>query len=269
MANIEQALLKIMQAPPQGRCACRKPHLAGDFELRFRGNSSARILVVDYDRYASTGGGHAHKGLAGSRSKKPDFFTDPIVAKLGSEWMNLRINDFFDENKIATLSIIGCCVHDDPSSGGSHGTCFEELYVEIKRNLPNLMLTIPIGGRSIRHVLKQYPSVSSGMNVTTIVESFEDFLPGYFPMIHPYGRSASMHMTDAIQNRVLPALRDEVGKALQAQPKAKAPNFEPRQQNLKLPINRARHGQNESQIQKTSLIGFLKRLFCKIFCRNR
>lgn len=212
--QIEQLLREVMKTPPKGYCACGKPHLASNFKLRFCGTSSAKVLIVDYDRKASTKGAGIHHGSGGTGFRRADFFSNTILKTLSRQWLDIDLDVFYDESKIAILSIDGCCMKSASQIKKVDTTCFEELHSVIIDNLSNLNITIPIGGKSIRHTLRRHPSMTSQMGVTRAAESFEAFLPEYFPMIHPYGVSSSNFMTPAIRDKSIPALREKVHEIL-------------------------------------------------------
>lgn len=203
--------------------------------MRFHGNPSATVLVVDYNRPASIKGSTDE-----SNAGNPEFFDEKTGCMLGYRWLGLKPNVFNDPNKVAVLSISECCTTNDQGrKTNGKETCYEELHKEIKRNLPNLKLIIPIGEIAIRNVLKKKATVNDKMNATEIVEAHKCFQLEYFPMIHPWERSVENFKNKFKDfQSICSALRDAVSNALQ------------------------------TQSQRTTLFGALRQFFCRIFCKN-
>ncbi|ACV29206.1 Uracil DNA glycosylase superfamily [Anaerococcus prevotii] len=87
----------------------------------------------------------------------------------------------------------------------------KEYHPYLLENLKNIELTILIGAYSQKFYLKD----NFKKNLTETVKSFEDYLPKYFPLVHPSPlNNRWMAKNPFFEKEVLPDLRNLVGEIL-------------------------------------------------------
>ena len=87
----------------------------------------------------------------------------------------------------------------------------QEYHGPILNELNNIELTILIGKYSMDYYLKG----KTKKNLTETVRSFDEYLPEYFPIVHPSPRNQIWTKKNPwYQEKVLPDLKEEVSKVL-------------------------------------------------------
>ena len=87
----------------------------------------------------------------------------------------------------------------------------EDYHPEILRIMPDVRLTILIGAYSIRYYLKD----RAGKNLTETVRSFAQYLPEYFPIVHPSPLNFRWQAKNPwFEEQVVPELQKRVAEIL-------------------------------------------------------
>ena len=107
-------------------------------------------------------------------------FADKSGEKL-REWMGVSEEEFYSE-KIAILPM-DFYYPGKGKTGDLPPRKFiaEEYHPEILKLMPNIKLTILIG----QYAMKYYLGSNARGNLTETVRAFQDYLPEYFPIVHP------------------------------------------------------------------------------------
>lgn len=140
------------------------------------------------------------------------FWDDPSGDRL-RDWMGLSKAEFYHSGKIAVMPL------DFYYPGkGAHGDLpprkvfAEKWHQPLLAQMPNIKLKLLIG----QYAQKYYLGNRRQRNLTETVRHFEDYLPCYFPLVHPsplnYGwmKQHPWFLTD-----VVPDLQERIGKIIQ------------------------------------------------------
>ena len=148
-------------------------------------------------------------GLRAQTSMKP--WDDASGVKL-REWMGVTEGQFYDPNLVALLPMDfffpGKARHGDlpPRKGFA-----EKWHSLLLARMPNVELILVIGG----YAQKYYLGSSMKANLTETVRAFDEYLPKYFPLVHPSPLNFRWQGKNPwFAERVVPVLRVEVEKAL-------------------------------------------------------
>jgi uracil-DNA glycosylase len=137
---------------------------------------------------------------------------DDASGKRLREWMGIDTETFYDSTKIAIVPM-GFC-YPGRGKGGDlppRKECAPLWHQQLLDQLPNLQLVLLIGQYAQKHYLKD----KSKKNLTETVKSFEDYLPKYFPLVHPSPRNQIwMKKNDWFENEIIPELRQLVKQIL-------------------------------------------------------
>jgi uracil-DNA glycosylase len=135
-------------------------------------------------------------------------FSDPSGDRL-RDWMGIPTPCFYDAEQIAILPM-GLCYPGRARSGDAppRPECAPLWRDRLLATMPALQLTLLVGSYAQRHIL------GAGA-LTERVRGFATYLPEYFPLPHPSWRSAVWARRNPwFENEVLPALRNEIRRAL-------------------------------------------------------
>lgn len=139
-------------------------------------------------------------------SGKP--FTDSSGDRL-RDWMGVEENVFYDESRIAILPM-GFCFPGLDAKGGDkppRPVCARTWRVQLLEHLPNLKLTLVIGGYAMKWHL---PQIWTGA-VTTTVSNWKDAGEAFMPLPHPSWRNnAWIKKHPWFSDDVLPALKHRI-----------------------------------------------------------
>lgn len=148
-------------------------------------------------------------GLRAQTSMKP--WDDASGVKL-REWMGVTEGQFYDPNLVALLPMDfffpGKARHGDlpPRKGFA-----EKWHSLLLARMPNVKLILVIGG----YAQKYYLGSSMKANLTETVRAFNEYLPKYFPLVHPSPLNFRWQGKNPwFLDNVVPALRVEVEKIL-------------------------------------------------------
>lgn len=175
-----------------------KPFKKQGFEPLFVADKRARVVVVGQAPGISAQElGIPWKDLSGERLK---------------EWLGIDENTFRDASKIALLPMDFYYQGkgksgDRPPRKDFADTWHPRLYAL----MPNIKLTVLAGQYAVKHYLGKHAK----SNLTSTVKSFNDYLPDFFPIVHP----SPLNNRWLAKNKwfledVLPALRRRVKDAL-------------------------------------------------------
>lgn len=130
------------------------------------------------------------------------FWDDPSGDRL-RDWMGLNKTEFYHSGKIAVMPLDfyypGKGAHGDlpPRKGFA-----EKWHQPLLAEMPNIKLKLLIG----QYAQKYYLGNRRQRNLTETVRHFEDYLPDYFPLVHPsplnYGwmKQHPWFLTDVVPN---------------------------------------------------------------------
>lgn len=130
------------------------------------------------------------------------FWDDPSGDRL-RDWMGLNKTEFYHSGKIAVMPLDfyypGKGAHGDlpPRKGFA-----QKWHPPLLAQMPNIKLKLLIG----QYAQKYYLGNRRQRNLTETVRHFEDYLPDYFPLVHPsplnYGwmKQHPWFLTDVVPN---------------------------------------------------------------------
>ena len=137
-------------------------------------------------------------------------FADKSGEKL-REWMGVSEEEFYSE-KIAILPM-DFYYPGKGKTGDLPPRKFiaEEYHPEILKLMPNIRLTILIG----QYAMKYYLGSKTQKNLTETVRAFQDYLPEYFPIVHPSPLNFRWQAKNPwFEEEVVPVLRERVREIL-------------------------------------------------------
>ena len=160
-------------------------------------SESARIMII----------GQA-PGLKVHETGKP--WNDPSGIRL-RQWLNLTDTDFYDENKVAIMSM-GFCYPGRGKSGDlpPRPECAPQWHNPLLELLPNIKLTLLIGQYAQNYYLKD-----PHKTLTDRVMHWREFPEGMFALPHPSPRNQIWLKTNPwFEEDALPELQQRVRQAL-------------------------------------------------------
>ena len=137
-------------------------------------------------------------------------FADKSGEKL-REWMGVSEEEFYSQ-KIAILPM-DFYYPGKGKTGDLPPRKFiaEEYHPEISKLMPNIKLTILIG----QYAMKYYLGSTAKENLTETVRAFQDYLPEFFPIVHPSPLNFRWQAKNPwFEKEVAPVLRERVRKIL-------------------------------------------------------
>lgn len=137
-------------------------------------------------------------------------FADKSGEKL-REWMGVSEEEFYSQ-KIAILPM-DFYYPGKGKTGDLPPRKFiaEEYHPEISKLMPNIKLTILIG----QYAIKYYLGSEAQENLTETVRAFQDYLPKYFPIVHPSPLNFRWQAKNPwFEEEVVPVLRERVREIL-------------------------------------------------------
>jgi uracil-DNA glycosylase len=189
--KLEALLKKVRQ------CTICEDHLPLGPNPVLRAEKSARIVII----------GQA-PGTRVHQSSIP--WDDPSGNNL-RKWMNVDKDTFYDESQIAIIPM-GFCYPGKGKSGDlpPRKECAAEWHDRLFAHLPNLELYLLVGTYAQKHYL---PNLKK--TLTDTVGAFEEYLPTYFPLVHPSPRNIGWQKRNPwFTDSVVPALQKRVGEIL-------------------------------------------------------
>lgn len=164
----------------------------------FKASVDARIAVV----------GQA----PGRKAEETRLFWNDLSGDRLREWMGISREIFYTTNRIAHLPMDfyypGKAKNGDvpPRKGFA-----EKWHPPLLDEMPNIEVIVLIGS----YAQKYYLNKSREKSLTETVRNFQDYLPEYFPLVHPSPLNLGwLKRNQWFQNDVLPVLKEIVDKNL-------------------------------------------------------
>ncbi len=136
---------------------------------------------------------------------------DDASGKRLRDWMGIDSDTFYDTSKVAIVPM-GFC-YPGRGKGGDlppRKECAPLWHQHLLDQLPNLQLTLLIGQYAQQYYLKE----KRKKTLTETVKSYTDYLPNYFPLVHPSPRNQIwMKKNEWFEKQVIPVLQQEVKMA--------------------------------------------------------
>ena len=128
------------------------------------------------------------------------------------EWLGISREDFFDEKKVALVPMDfffpGSKERGDIAPRKEFA---EKWHPAILKNMPNIKLTILIG----QYAQERYLGDRRKNNLTETVRAYKEYLPEYFPSVHPSPRNNIwLKKNPWFKEEVVPYLHRRVKKIL-------------------------------------------------------
>lgn len=163
-------------------------------------SEQARILIV----------GQA-PGRKAQESLKP--WNDISGIRLRS-WLNVSDDQFYNPNLFALVPMDfyypGKGAHGDLPPRKNFAAKWHPILLA---EMPNIELIIPIGA----YAQKYYLGDSAKLNLTQTVLAYNEYLPKYFPLVHPSPLNFRWHTLNPwFEQELVPVLRSRVNEILDA-----------------------------------------------------
>ncbi|PSL07766.1 uracil-DNA glycosylase family protein [Cecembia rubra] len=123
-------------------------------------------------------------------------------------WLDVDAEVFYDTG-IFSIIPMGLCYPGRGKRGDlpPRPECAPTWHNKLWQHLPNIKLTLLIG----QYAHAYYLGKRRKSTLTDTVRSFEDYLPHYFPLIHPSPRNKFWHQSNPwFEQMVVPVLREKV-----------------------------------------------------------
>ena len=150
-------------------------------------------------------GTHAHN------SEKP--WNDKSGDRLRN-WLDVDEDTFYDPDNFANLPMGFCYPGKNPKSGDlpPRKECAPQWHETVLQQLKHVELIILIGNYSQKYYLKK----SREKNLTETVRRFENYLPEFFPLVHPSPLNYRWMGKNAwFEKDVIPVLKKTVKEILE------------------------------------------------------
>ncbi|MDU8912713.1 uracil-DNA glycosylase family protein [Aestuariicoccus sp. MJ-SS9] len=147
-------------------------------------------------------------GLRVHEKQRP--FSDPSGDRL-REWLGLDEATFYDRARVAIVPMAFCFPGYDAAGSDlpPPAICRQTWHDRILPTLPDLRLTLAIGGYAMKYHLR------TRANVTDTVRAWRDFLPDRLPLPHPSWRNTAwLKKNPWFEAELLPVLRQRVQEVL-------------------------------------------------------
>lgn len=138
-------------------------------------------------------------------------WNDPSGDKL-REWMGIERDDFYDDQKIAVMSM-GFCYPGKGKSGDlpPRSECAPTWHPRLLALMPQIELTLLIG----MYAQKNYLQNNKNKTLTGTVKAWKDYAPSYLPMPHPSPRNRIWLKKNAwFELEVVPQLKKRIKKLI-------------------------------------------------------
>ena len=111
---------------------------------------------------------------------------DDASGKQLRKWLNVSVEDFYDETKFAIVPM-GFCYPGKGKTGDlpPRPECAPQWHEELMSRMPKLELVILIGMYAQKYYLKK----EAKKTLTETVANYKDYLPKYFVLPHPSPRN--------------------------------------------------------------------------------
>lgn len=126
------------------------------------------------------------------------------------KWLDVDKETFYDSGKFALVPMDFYYLGDVPGDKGMEEPrewVAPTYHPEIMKLLPDVKLTILAGSNAVKYYLNQW----SKARLEDTVKHFQEYLPKYFPIVHPSGRTDIWRTEHPwFDETVVPALREHV-----------------------------------------------------------
>ncbi len=124
------------------------------------------------------------------------------------EWLNVGVDEFYDESMVAILPMDFYYPGKGKSGDLPPRKDFASMWhPRLLAMMPQVELTILVGG----YAQKYYLGDSFKGNLTKTVLAFEEYLPSYFPIVHPSPLNFRWHKNNPwFKDRIVPRLSQAV-----------------------------------------------------------
>ena len=128
------------------------------------------------------------------------------------DWLGIDRATFYDPSVVALLPMDFYYPGKGKSGDLPPRRGFAERWHPVLLGMmPQVLLTVLVGSYAIR----RYLELSSSTKLTDVVRNYADYLPQFFPLVHPSPRNQLwMSRNPWFETEVLPRLRSEVASAL-------------------------------------------------------
>jgi len=132
------------------------------------------------------------------------YWNDPSGDRL-REWMGISREQFYSDKRIAVLPMDFYFPGKGKSGDLPPRTGFAQIWhPPLLEMMPDIELFVLIGAYAQAHYIKP----AKYKNCTQIVENYRDFLPRYFPIVHPSPRNNIwLKKNEWFESDVVPELR--------------------------------------------------------------
>lgn len=139
------------------------------------------------------------------------FWNDPSGDRL-REWLGISYEEFYSSSKLAILPMDFYFPGKGKSGDLPPRKGFAEKWHPLLiKEMPQLELIVPIGSYAIPY----YLNVPKKTRITDVVRDFENYLPEYFPLVHPSPRNNIwLRKNPWFEAQVLPELKIRVKNLL-------------------------------------------------------
>lgn len=192
-STIEQLMAKIKQ------CQACALHLPYQPKPVVRASATAKLLII-----GQAPGTKVHQSGIPWNDRSGDRLR---------EWLKLGKEDFYDVSKIAIMPM-GFCYPGVDQHGGDkppRSECAPLWHLALRKLMPHIQLILLVGSYAQRYYLGTRRKAS----LTATVQSFKEYLPGFFPLPHPSWRNTVwLKANPWFETSVLPELRKAVSACL-------------------------------------------------------
>jgi len=160
-----------------------------------RAKASARLLII-----GQAPGTKVHESGIPWNDRSGDRLRD---------WLQLDRDVFYDESRVAIVPM-GLCYPGVDKNGGDlppRKECAPLWHARVLRQLPNVELTLLVGGYAQRYYLKDLRRST----MTETVRAWRDFSPRFIPLPHPSWRNTAwIGRNPWFERELVPTLRARV-----------------------------------------------------------
>lgn len=143
-------------------------------------------------------------------AQKRDLCWDDRSGDTLRKWLDVDKETFYDSGKFALMPMDFYYLGDVPGDKGMEEPrewVVPTYHPEIMKLLPDVKLTILAGSYAVKYYLNQW----SKARLEDMVKNFQEYLPKYFPIVHPSGRTDIWRTEHPwFDETVVPALREHV-----------------------------------------------------------
>ena len=137
-------------------------------------------------------------------------WNDPSGDRL-RQWLGVDKETFYDKSRIAIMPM-GFCYPGKGASGDlpPRSECAPLWHKKLLNHMPSIELTLLIGNYAHKYYLDRRHKT-----LTARVAAWQDYLPGYFPLVHPSPRNTYwLQQNPWFEVDLLPELRKRVSRII-------------------------------------------------------